>query len=82
MATAAAREEQPSLVKMLATWRCTVCLLRVSDAAIAASLTPLRHQREDLPFPGCERGPVLWARSIVVGESKKRRGSLGFVDSP
>ena len=40
-ATAAAREPRPSLWRMFATWRCTVCWLRTSCSAISWSLNPL-----------------------------------------
>src|SRR5918994_1859704 len=39
-AAAAAREETPSLVRMLETWRCTVWVLRMSRSAICASVQP------------------------------------------
>lgn len=39
-ATAAVRDETPSRVRMLATWRCTVCSLRKGRFAMSRSFIP------------------------------------------
>ena len=54
-ATAAVRVVRPSLWRMFATWRCTVCWLKTSCSAISWSLNPLRDQRQHLAFPTGEQ---------------------------
>ncbi len=44
-AAAAARDGWPSFVRMFATWRCTVCGLTISRAAISPSLSPSATRR-------------------------------------
>jgi hypothetical protein len=76
LATAAAREETPSLSKMFSTWRFTVFGLRLSSRQSSRFEPPVGHQRQHLPLARREivavRPPLTRSRNSRI---RARSGS-------
>ena len=83
-ATAAARVVRPSLWRMFATWRCTVCWLKTNCSAISWSLKPLatkantsRSRRESNAAGGSTT-----TRAGAAGASAERNARATDAQSP